>query len=209
MPGCTSTDPSSSGAHSGAFSEPAPSRFPPPPQPRHFRPQVRTRCPPGGPSPGPRLCSVPLIPRQLLPAFVSLGSGSGGEAPACLGGAGQVGGQLLASCPLQPCRLCSNPGSLGSQTALLQNQRREKVPSKRVKGGRLNPLAGQQRPPDQSAPLSSGRRARGGWGGGASGGAWWGLCMFSVGAGGTGIHRVWEAASTSREDIQHERGPGG
>lgn len=28
------------------------------------------------------------------------------------------------------------------------------------------------------------------------------------GAGGTGIHRVWEAAHI-KEDIQHERGPGG
>lgn len=155
-------------------------------------------CPPD-PPPAPFLLLFPWEAAQVRGACLP------GEG---LGAGGRAAPWQAARC--SPAGCVPTLGALGARLPFFRTRGGEKVPSKRVKGGRLEPAsAGQQRPPDRVSPSKLREAGKEDGEEGLQGEHGGGLCMFSVGAGGTGIQRVWEAASTSREDIQHERGPGG
>lgn len=203
MPGCTSTDPSSSG-HSAALSQ---SLFlhassPPPTQPRHFRPQVRTPCPPGGPlqAPPPLLCPPGPPPAPFLLLFPWEAAQVRG---ACLPGEGLGAGGRAA--PWQaarcgPAGCVPTLGALGARLPFSRTRGGEKAPSRRVKGGRLEPAsAGQQRPPGRVSPSKLREAGKEDGEEGLQGEHGGGLCMFSVGAGGQ------ESRESGRRPLHQER----
>ena len=130
-----------------------------------------------------------------------------GEGLGAGGGQGEAAPWQAACCG--PAGCVPTLGALGASLPFFRTRGGEKAPSKKVKGGRLEPApTGQQRPPGRvsTSQLREVGKEDGEEGlQGEAGGA-----VYILGGGrGTEMQRVFEATSTSGEDILHERGPGG